>query len=62
LRILHGIPITEDNRFSEFVRPSDKAGREALEAWRLSFARAGITSVITITDKGFALYRLGLIR
>lgn len=59
-RILNGIPINERNRFTCFVKTSDLKGWDILERWEQWFTSQGIACAIAETDKGFAVYRLGL--
>lgn len=58
--MVDGIPITEENRFSNYVREKDKAGLRDLERWVESFKRGGIHAVIGFTKHGYAVYRVGL--
>lgn len=60
-RKIDGIQIVEKNRFSAYVKPRDKEGMAALTRWLGWFAKNDIKSVIVLTDKGFALYREGMI-
>jgi hypothetical protein len=60
-RKIDGIQIVDKNRFSAFVKPRDKEGMAALASWLDWFKRNQISSVIVLTDKGFALYREGMI-
>lgn len=56
VRIFGGVPITEANRFSRFVKD-----REELTQWLMDFQMASIPAVIVLTDQGFALYRTGML-
>jgi hypothetical protein len=58
--IVDGIEITEQNRFSNYVREKDKAGLRDLEAWIEHFKRDGIKAVLAFTKHGYAVYRVGL--
>jgi phosphopantetheinyl transferase (holo-ACP synthase) len=60
-RKIDGIDIIEVNRFSEYIKPKDKDGMTALTRWQEWFKSRNIQSVISLTDKGFALYREGMI-
>ncbi|HNH84321.1 MAG TPA: hypothetical protein PL157_18250, partial [Acidobacteriota bacterium] len=55
------VAITEDNRFSTFVKSKKSEAYRDLEMWQEWFAARGIPSVIASTSSGYALYREGLI-
>jgi hypothetical protein len=59
-RQVNGIPITEANRFSEYVHPQDIEGVRDLNAWMTSFHLDGVAAVLVFTDKGYAVYREGM--
>jgi hypothetical protein len=55
------VHISEENRFSTFVKSKKSEGYRDLEHWQRWFANRGIQSVIASTPSGYALYRHGLI-
>lgn len=55
------VRITEENRFSTFVKSKKSEAYRDLEMWQKWFATRGIGSVIASTSSGYALYREGLI-
>jgi hypothetical protein len=59
-KVVNGIEITEENRFSNFVREKDKGALEDLRKWVEHFKKAGIEAVLGFTKQGYAVYRLGL--
>lgn len=58
---INGIEITEDNRATEYVMPSDKEGMRILGSWHQWFCDTGIESEVHLTKYGYAVYRLGLL-
>ncbi|MBI4751172.1 MAG: hypothetical protein HY774_22060 [Acidobacteria bacterium] len=61
---VHGIAkihVTEENRFSTFVKSRKSEAYRDLEAWQRWFADRGIPSIIASTPSGYALYRDGLV-
>ena len=61
MRIVQGVRVTEENRFSHFVHPHDVEGMAALHKWLGWFQKDGIASVLLLMDKGYALYREGMV-
>jgi hypothetical protein len=59
-KVVNGIAIHNRNRFSCYVKESDTKGLATLDHWVEWFTSKGIACVIAETDKGFAVYRLGL--
>jgi hypothetical protein len=55
------VRVTEENRFSTFVKSKKSEGYRDLEHWQKWFANRGIQSIIASTPSGYALYRDGLI-
>jgi len=55
------VKITEENRFSTFVKSKKSEAYHDLENWQQWFGKRGIQSVIASTSSGYALYREGLI-
>ena len=55
------VKITEDNRFSTFVKSKKSDAYRDLEAWQQWFSKRGIPAIIASTSSGYALYRDGLI-
>jgi hypothetical protein len=55
------VKISEENRFSTFVKSKKSEAYRDLEAWQQWFGKRGIPSVIASTSSGYALYREGLI-
>jgi hypothetical protein len=57
----HKVKVSEENRFSTFVKSKKSEAYRDLEAWQQWFAKRGIPAVIASTSSGYALYREGLI-
>jgi hypothetical protein len=55
------VKISEENRFSTFVKSKKSDAYRDLETWQLWFSKRGITAIIASTSSGYALYREGLI-
>ena len=55
------VKISEENRFSTFVKSKKSDAYRDLEAWQQWFAKRGFQAVIASTSSGYALYRDGLI-
>ena len=55
------VKISEENRFSTFVKSKKSDAYRDLEAWQQWFGKRGIPAVIASTSSGYALYRDGLI-
>jgi hypothetical protein len=55
------VKITEENRFSTFVKSKKSEAYRDLEAWQQWFGKRGIPSIIASTSSGYALYRENLI-
>jgi len=55
------VAITENNRFSTFVKSKRSDDYRDLVAWQQWFIQRGIPAVIASTSSGYALYRQGLI-
>lgn len=60
-REVNGILIVERNRFSTYVHPKDYAGLAELRTWLDWFVKDNIRATIIFTDKGYALYREGMV-
>lgn len=59
--MVHKVKITEENRFSTFVKSKKSEAYRDLETWQQWFGKRSIPSVIASTSSGYALYREGLI-
>lgn len=57
----HRVKVTEENRFSTFVKSKKSEAYQDLESWQRWFTKRGIPAVIASTSSGYALYRDGLI-
>lgn len=55
------IKLTEENRFSTYVKSRNSPQYRDLEKWQQWFASRGIPSVIACSRSGYALYREGLL-
>jgi hypothetical protein len=55
------IKLTEENRFSTYVKSRNSPQYRDLEKWQQWFASRGIPSVIACSRSGYALYREGLV-
>ncbi|MFQ3581984.1 MAG: hypothetical protein SNJ67_05905 [Chloracidobacterium sp.] len=55
------IKLTEENRFSTYVKSRNSPQYRDLEKWQQWFASRGIASVIACSRSGYALYREGLL-
>jgi hypothetical protein len=59
-KVVDGIEICEQNRFTNYVREKDKSSLRDLECWVQHFAKGGIKAVIGFSQHGYAVYRVGL--
>ncbi len=55
------VTITEENRFSTFVKSRYSSEYRMLEKWQRWFADRSILATIAYTKSGYALYREGLV-
>ncbi len=55
------IKLTEENRFSTYVKSRNSPQYRDLEKWQQWFASRGIPSIIACSRSGYALYREGLL-
>lgn len=60
-RVVNQIAITEDNRFSLFVKSRYSKQYSDLVAWVEWFKKRGINAVLVGSSTGFAVYRDGLL-
>jgi hypothetical protein len=59
--VMARIKLTEENRFSTYVKSRNSPQYRDLEKWQQWFASRGIPSVIACSRSGYALYREGLL-